>query len=144
MVTNAVKELQSAKQQRQENIRNLEAEIAQIDASITALAGLEGGGEVVISVQPITTEPTPAPVVAGKRTMSAAARKAISKAAKARWAKVNAGKAQVSIVKPAQSAKKQMSPIGKLKIKLGSLNRFGKTAEAKNVKAQIAALEATK
>ena len=34
-----------------------------------------------------------------------------------------------------------MSPLGKLKIKLGSLNRYGKTAEAKKVKALIAALE---
>lgn len=144
MVTNAVKELQAAKSQRQANIRALEQEIAQIDASIAALAGLEGGGEVVAPVQQVTTEPTPAPVVAGKRTMSAAARKAISEAVKARWAKVNAAKAPVVIAKPAKSARKQMSPLGKLKIKLGSLKRFGKTAEAKKVKAQIAALETTK
>ena len=35
-----------------------------------------------------------------------------------------------------------MSPLGRLKIKLGALNRYGKTAAAKKVKAQIAALEA--
>ena len=38
MISNAVKELQSAKNQRQVNIRSLEAEIAQIDAAIAALS----------------------------------------------------------------------------------------------------------
>ncbi len=35
-----------------------------------------------------------------------------------------------------------MSPLGRLRIKLGALNRFGKKEEAKKVAARIAALEA--
>jgi len=61
-------------------------------------------------------------------------------AGKARWAKINAGKS--SDAKPAKKPKK-MSELGRLKIKLGSLNRYGKTEEAAKVQAQIAELTAT-
>lgn len=132
MLANAVKELQSAKQQLAAQINNLTAEAQKIDQAIAALSGLSGGSV--------------AAPVAGKRTMSAAGRKAIAAAARARWAKVKAGKAAAA--KPGKAAKpakkrKQMSPLGKLKIKLGSLNRYGKTEEAAKVQAQIAELIAT-
>ena len=139
MVSKAVQELQSAKNQRQENIRDLESQIAQIDASIAALSGLDGSAVAA----PASAPATPTPVAGVKKGgMSAAHRQALAASQKARWAKFHAAKAATktpAAVKPAK--KKKMSPLGKLKIKLGSLNRYGKTAEAKQVKAQIAALE---
>lgn len=133
MLANAVKELQAAKQQITAQISGLVAEANKIDQAIAALSGLSVGSAA-------------APVVAGKRTMSPAHRKAVIKAQKARWAKIKATKTAAS--KPAKAAKpakkrKQMSPLGKLKIKLGSLNRYGKTEEAAKVQAQIAELTAT-
>jgi len=64
-------------------------------------------------------------------------------AQKVRWAKVKQQKAALvsAAGTTAATKKKKMSPLGRLKIKLGSLNRYGKTAEAKQVRAQIAALE---
>ncbi|HEV2399572.1 MAG TPA: hypothetical protein VGS27_21690 [Candidatus Sulfotelmatobacter sp.] len=57
-------------------VRQLEAERARIDAAIQALRGV--GGKSGIR--------------RGRRTLSAAARKRIAAAQRARWAKVKAGK----------------------------------------------------
>jgi len=140
MVSAAVKELQSAKKQLLARISTLESEIAQIDASVAALAGLEGSGSEAADSN--AAESTPV-VGAGKRIISAATKAKMKKAQQARWAKINAAKAGNAPEADAKP-KKKMSPLGKLKIKLGALNRYGKTAEAKKVKAQIAALEAKK
>ena len=135
MISNAVKELQSSKQQLLAQIKGLEQEISQIDQAVAALAGLAGSDAVA---------PVVAPAAAVKQgTMSPAHRQALALAQKARWAKVKLQKSAVvsAAGTPAATKKKKMSPLGRLKIKLGSLNRYGKTAEAKKVKAQIAALE---
>jgi len=145
MVSTAVKSLESAKAQLLAKISGLENEVKQIESVITALAGLESG-EVVEAVQQIMVVEAAAPVASGKRVISAATKAKMKKAQQARWAKINAVKASstsvVSEVSAKPAKKKKMSPLGKLKIKLGALNRYGKTAEAKKVKAQIAALEA--
>jgi hypothetical protein len=52
-----------------------------------------------------------------------------------------AGKGRAKAGKPAGKRKK-MSRLGRLRIKLGSLNRYGKKAAAKKLAARIAALEA--
>jgi len=140
MVSTAVESLESAKNQLLAKISGLEREVKQIEAVIAALTGLEGGDAAApAALSNIVT----APVIAGKRIISAATKAKMKKAQQARWAKINvakAGNAPEVDAKPAK--KKKMSPLGKLKIKLGALNRYGKIAEAKKVKAQIAALEA--
>ena len=145
MVSTAVKELQSAKKQLLARISTLESEIAQIDASVAALAGLEGSGSEAADSNAAESAPA---VGAEKRMISAATKAKMKKAQQARWAKINAAKASSTAAASAVAAKpakkKKMSPLGRLKIKLGSLNRYGKTAEARQVKAQIAALEAKK
>ena len=135
MISNAVKELQSSKHQLLAQIKGLEQEINQIDQAVAALAGLDGSD---------VAAPTPAPAAVQQGTMSSAHRQALALAQKARWAKVKLQKSapvSAGVASPAKKRKK-MSPLGKLKIKLGSLNRYGKTAEAKKVRAQIAALQA--
>ena len=137
MVSTAVESLESAKNQLLAKISGLEREVKQIEAVIAALAGLEGGDAAVPSA---SSNIVAAPVIAGKRIISAATKARMKKAQQARWATINAAKEE-SAPAAAKPAKKKMSPLGKLKIKLGALNRYGKTAEARKVKAQIAALE---
>ena len=143
MVSTAVESLQSAKTQLLAKISGLENEVKQIDAVIAALESLNGGDAAVPAAIAAVVA---APVVAtGKRVISAATKAKMKLAQAARWAKINAAKAENApevATKPAKKKQKKMSPLGRLKIKLGSLNRYGKTAEAKKVKAQIAALEA--
>ena len=148
MVSTAVESLESAKNQLLAKISGLENEVKQIESVIAALAGLESG-KVSEAVQQIMVVEASTPVASGKRVISAATKAKMKKAQQARWAKINAAKkssasaAPEVAAKPAKPAKKKkMSPLGKLMIKLGALNRYGKTAEAKKVKAQIAALEA--
>lgn len=147
MVSTAVESLESAKNQLLAKISGLENEVKQIELVIAALADLENG-EVVETVQQIVVVEASAPVASGKRVMSAATKAKMQQAQQARWAKINEAKASSTsaalevAAKPAKKKQKKMSPLGRLKIKLGSLNRYGKTAEAKQVKAQIAALEA--
>jgi len=140
MVSTAVESLESAKNQLLAKISGLEREVKQIEAVIAALAGLEGGDAAAPAA---ISNIVAAPVIAGKRIISAATKAKMKKAQQVRWAKINAAKAGNAPEVDAKPAKKKkMSPLGKLKIKLGALNRYGKTAEAKKVKAQIAALEA--
>ena len=111
MVSNAVKELRAAKQQLVAKIRGLESEARQIDAAIAALSGLSGGA----AASPVKT-----------RKMSAAGRKAIAAAARARWAKVRAGKAPV-----AKRKKRQMSAAAKAKLSAFQKARWAKIKAAK-------------
>jgi hypothetical protein len=74
-----------------------------IDALQNRLGQLLGGG--VPKSPPATKAPRK------KHRMSPAGRKAIAEAAKARWAKYNAGKA-----KPAKKAKRTLSPAAKAKM----------------------------
>ena len=66
---------------------------------------------------------------AAKGGMSAAARAKIAAAAKARWAKVNAGK--TTATKPASSTKKTMSPAARAKIAAAAKERWAKIKAAK-------------
>ena len=123
MITTALKQL---KQERS----LLQQQLNQLNIAINALEGIGGKSPAAVA--------TP-----GKRRhMSAAARRAISAAQKARWAKVRAGKAVTAEPMQATKRRKKMSKLGKLKLHLGSLNRYGKKEEAKKVQAQIAALQA--
>ena len=147
MVSTAVKSLQSAKAQLLAKISGLENEVKQIESVVAALETLNSG-QAAKALQQIMVVESTTPVATGKRVISAATKAKMKQAQQARWAKINAAKASSTTAtpevaaKPAKAAKKKkMSPLGKLKIKLGSLNRYGKTAEAKKVKAQIAALE---
>src|SRR5947209_8089338 len=99
MISNAVKELKDRKAQIASEISVLEAEAAKINQALAILSGSVVGSPVVVAAP-------------GKRTMSAAGRKAIADAARARWAKIKAGKAPVatSAVKPAKKSK--MSELG--------------------------------
>ena len=63
-----------------------------------------------------------------KHKMSAAGRARISAAAKARWAKVNAGK---SSAKPATKAKRKMSAAGRARISAAAKARWAKIRAAK-------------
>ena len=145
MVSTAVKSLQSAKAQLLAKISGLENEVKQIESVVAALETLNSG-QAAKALQQIMVVESTTPVATGKRVISAATKAKMKQAQQARWAKINAAKASSSSDAPEVAAKaakkKKMSPLGKLKIKLGSLNRYGKTAEAKKVKAQIAALEA--
>jgi len=113
MLSNAVKELQSAKQQIAAQISGLAAEAQKIDQAIAALSGLSGGSVAV-------------PVVAGKRKMSAAGRKAIAAAARARWARHNAKKAgKAASAKPAKK-KRTMSAAARKAIGLAVKARWAR------------------
>ena len=61
---------------------NLTNQLRRVDAAITALAGLNGGSRIAVAA---------APSRRGTR-LSAAARRKISLAQRARWAKIKAGK----------------------------------------------------
>ena len=119
MVSTAVESLQSAKAQLLAKISGLENEVKQIDAVVAALETLNGGDAVVPTPVVASTgtdarlaalakaraarwgkvKQVEAPVAQPakkKRTMSAAARKAIGAAVAARWAKVRAAKAKAA------------------------------------------------
>jgi len=113
MLTNAIKELQTAKQQLAAKINSLAAEAKQIDQAIAALSGLSGS--------------SPAPVT-GKRKMSAAGREAIAAAAKKRWAKVKAAK--TAAAKPAKK-KRTMSAAAKQRLSEFQKARWAKINAAK-------------
>lgn len=65
-------------------------------------------------------------VPAETRTMSAAARRKIAVAQKARWAKVKGGKAE----KPGQKPKRKMSAAGRKKIAVAAKARWAKAKAA--------------
>ena len=94
----------------QEVVNQLRAERDRIDQAITALEG------------PSARRPgRPAKTVAGsgiRRVMSAAARKRISEAMKARWASRKKGKPPTKPAKPAakKSARRPMSPAARKKL----------------------------
>ena len=120
MVSTAVESLQSAKAQLLAKISGLENEVKQIDAVVAALETLNGGDAAAVSAPVVASKGSDARLVAlakaraarwakgklaevpvaqpakKKRTMSAAARKAIGAAVAARWAKVRAAKAKAA------------------------------------------------
>ena len=131
MVANAVKELQSAKKQLIAQINGLQKEIGKIDSAIATLSGITGDSEAVAA---------PVVVSKGKRTMSAAARKAISEAVKAHWAKAKAAKAPAAVVVVAQPAKKKfvMSPAHRQALIKAQQARWAKVKAAKTPTAVVA------
>src|ERR1700740_2326523 len=76
----------------------------QIDALNRELRGILGG----------TANSGTAP--AKKRTMSAAAKRKIAAAQRARWARLRGAKPATSSARPAAAAKKRMSPAAKAKL----------------------------
>ena len=50
MISNAVKELQSAKKQLEAQIKGLESEIKQIDSAVAALSGITGSAVATFTV----------------------------------------------------------------------------------------------
>ena len=131
MLDDTIKHLNQRKAAIVKEIAALNAEDAKIDKVIAAIGALP--------VKEAAPEAMPT-----KKKVSAATRAKMRKAQQARHA---AKQAPVAVtpaapaVKPAKG-KAPMSPLGKLRIKLGALKRYKKTAEAKKVAAQIAALEA--
>lgn len=113
MISNAVKELQSAKKQLTAQINGLEQQARKIDQAIAALSGITS-----------TTEAKPAKK---KFVMSPAHRKALLKAQKARWAKHHATKA----VKTPAVKKKTMSAAARAKISAAVKARWAKIHAAK-------------
>jgi hypothetical protein len=113
--------------------------IEERDRLEAAIAALEGGSSTspepaIATVQP-TAEPAPAPKK--KRKLSAAGRRRIVEATKARWAKINAAKAAAAAPVAATpkaapteapvAAKKKGAP-AKAPVKKGSLNEAGRKA----------------
>jgi len=113
MLANALQELRSAKQQLVAKISGLITEAKTIDQAIEALSGLSVGN-------------IPAPVAPGKRTMSAAGRKAIAAGARARWAKYKKAKSAT----PAKK-KRTMSAAAKAKLSAFQKERWAKINAAK-------------
>lgn len=91
MLLKAVKALQQRKNQIASQIKSLEAESKKLGQAIKVLTGLTWTGAVVAPVKP------------ARKKMSAAGRRAIAKAQKARWAKV---KTAAPKTKPAKKRKK--------------------------------------
>ena len=124
MISTAVKELNSAKQTRLGQIKDLEAQIQKIDSALAALSGSA------------VSSAAPAAKAKGKGKMSAAGRRAISLAVKARWATINAAKAKAPaavsapVAKPAKK-KFVMSPAHKAALKRAQAARWAKVKAAK-------------
>ena len=111
MISNAVKELQSAKKQLITQINGLEQQTKKIDQAVAALSGLTG---------------TPEAKPAKKFVMSPAHRKALIKAQKARWAKHNVKTtAKAPVAKPAKK-KYKMSAAAKAKLSAFQKARWAK------------------
>ena len=129
MVSTAVESLESAKNQLLAKISGLEREVKQIEAVIAALAGLEGGDAAVPSVG---SNIVAAPVIAGKRIISAATKARMKKAQQARWATINAAKEE-SAPAAAKPAKKKytMSAAAKAKLSAFQKARWAKIRAAK-------------
>ena len=117
MLEATVKELQQQKKRVLRQIDGLRAEASKISDAIRVLGKLVG---------PVADAAKPAK----KRKMSAAGRKAIAAAAKARWAKVKASKAPVA--KPTK--KKGPSAAGIAKIRAAQKARWAKIKAAKAAK----------
>jgi hypothetical protein len=131
MISSAVKELQATKKKYLEQINGLQGQVQKIDSALAALTGTAVSSAVEKPVK--------------KYKMTAAHKAALKKAQAARWAKAKGEKTPTAESAPvAKKKQKPMSPLGKLRIKLGALNRYGKKDEAKQVAAKIAALEAKK
>ena len=115
MLSKAVKELQQRKNHIASQIKSLEAQSKKLGQAIKVLAGLAGGSVV------------PDPGKPAKRTMSAAGKRAIAKAQKARWAKV---KNAAATAKPAKKRKK-MSAASRARIAAFQKARWAKIKAAK-------------
>ena len=110
MIEIAVKELKKRQQTITEQIQSLQAEAGKLKKALSVLETLAD----VVTKAPAAKQPK-APK-AKKRTMSAAGRKAIGEAAKARWAALRAkkeGQAAPAPVKAPKAAKVPQAPKGK-------------------------------
>ena len=131
MVSTAVESLQSAKSLLLAKISGLEREVKQIDAVVTALESLEGGDGAVTTA---TAAVVAAPVVAGKRVISAATKAKMKQAQQSRWAKINAAKAgNVAPAVPGKPANKKrtMSAAARQAIGAAAAARWAKIRAAK-------------
>ena len=96
-------------------VSELKAEVARIETAIAALLGFGGSSQPRRGRPPKSQVSQPA---SGKRTMSPAARKLISIAQKARWAKQKGKSAPKKAATPAKKAtvRRPMSPAMKKKL----------------------------
>ena len=132
MVSTAVKSLESAKVQLLAKISGLENEVKQIESVVAALEILNGGDVAAPAAISAIVE---APVVSGKRVISAATKAKMKQAQQARWAKINAAKesstsaASEADAKPAK--KKTMSAAARKAIGAAVAARWAKVRAAK-------------
>ena len=101
MLVDTVKELKARKAAIRAQIVKLNAEDRGIDRAIKAITALGATASAPVAKATPTKK---------KRKMSAAGRKAIAAAAKARWAKINAKKTPVA---PKPAKKRKMSAAGR-------------------------------
>ena len=127
MITTAVKELNSAKQKRLGQIRDLEAQIQKINSALAALSGSAASAAPVAKAK-------------GGYTRTPAQKAAMAKAQKASWAKRRAAQASTVVAAPvtksapiAKPAKKKfvMSPAHKAALKKAQAARWAKVKAAK-------------
>ncbi len=104
---------------------NLTNQLRHVDAALSALAGLNGGGTV-----------TAAGSTRRGTRLSAAARRKISLAQKARWARVKSNGAQVKVAASQQQSRigNRMSAAARRKISLAQKARSAKVREGKSKK----------
>ena len=107
-----------------EILTQLKDERSKIEAAIAALEGLTG-------LNPQPEPPSPARRASGKRILSAAARKRISDAAKARWARVK-GTATAKAATPATAPKRRrLSKEGRARIIAATKARWARVRAGK-------------
>ena len=112
MLSKAIKELQIAKKLLVAKINGLQSEANQIDRAIAALSGVPHGA----AAEPVK-----------QRKMSAAGRKAIAAAARARWARAKAG--QSAAAQPTK--RRKMSAAAKAKLSAFHKARWAKLKAGK-------------
>jgi len=125
MIGNAIKAIRNRQQSVSKQIKSLQAEAGKLEEALRVLATL-GAGVVTGKAQPRKIK---------KRRMSAAGRRAIAAAAKARWAKLRAPKAAKAA--PAPVKKRKMSAAGRRAIAAAAKLRW-KLYRAKGAKAATA------
>ena len=129
MIANAVKVIKQRQEAVNAQIKNLQAEAGKLGKALSVLETLSDVAPEKAPAAKRTKQPK-APK-AKKRTMSAAGRKAIGAAAKARWAKLRAKKEGKAETAPAPAKKRRLSAAGKKAIIAGIKARWAKIKATK-------------
>jgi len=136
MIEKAVKEIKQRQQTIHEQIKSLQAEAGKLGKALSVLETLSDVAPEKAPAAKRTKQPK-APK-AKKRTMSAAGRKAIGAAAKARWAKLRAKK-EGKAAAPAPVKQRRLSAAGRKAIIAATKARWAKIRAAKAPQAPKAA-----